>query len=68
MNSIGEASVSLDIILLAYNEAATIETEILSWRRDVLSHFDNATIIVGEDGSLDGTTEILSKLHNFGVI
>ena len=68
MNSIGEASVSLDIILLAYNEVATIENEIMAWRRDVLSHFDNATIIVGEDGSSDGTTEVLSKLHNLGLI
>lgn len=59
---------SLDVILLAFNEVATIEDEILSWHRDVLSHFNNAKLIVGEDGSTDGTTEILSRLHNLGII
>jgi len=68
MSSTKIDNVKLNVILLAYNEADTIESEILSWRQEVISHFDDATLIVGEDGSTDGTHEILKRLHNLGLI
>lgn len=68
MSSTKYEDLKLNVILLAYNEAETIESEILSWHKEVISCFANATLIVGEDGSTDGTHEILAGLHSRGVI
>jgi len=61
---------SVSILLLAYNEARTITSEIESW----IMMLNNAEIeidyeiILVEDGSTDGTTSILENLHQQGKI
>jgi glycosyltransferase involved in cell wall biosynthesis len=52
----------LNIVLLAYNEADTIAAELRTWNSEVLSKIPGSKIIVGEDGSSDGTTEIIQAL------
>lgn len=59
MNEVKTEPVS--IILIAYNEAATIEQEVRAFYR-IVERLPGSELIVAEDGSSDGTSEILRDL------
>ena len=59
---------SVDVLLLAFNEVETIEAEICAWQEEVVGHLPHSRIIVAEDGSTDGTTQLLRRLHTEGRI
>jgi glycosyltransferase involved in cell wall biosynthesis len=52
---------SVSIIITVYNEADTIEDEILDIRSKILSKIPGSELIIAEDGSTDGTREIILK-------
>ena len=52
----------ISLILVAHNEALTIEREILSLHRTIVSKISGSEFVVAEDGSTDGTTEIIKGL------
>ena len=54
----------LSILLPAYNEASQIEQCILEVEETVRNLSDSYEIIVSEDGSTDGTEEIVTKMAN----
>ena len=59
----------VSIIFLAYNEASTIENEVYSFYNEIIKKIPDSEFIIAEDGSTDGTTEILQKLSNeLGII
>ena len=51
------------IILLAHNEAATIQHELRAFQRDVVSRIPGAQFVVAEDGSRDGTPALIEQLR-----
>jgi glycosyltransferase involved in cell wall biosynthesis len=51
----------VSIIITVYNEARTIEDEILNIKSKILSKIPGSELIIAEDGSTDGTQEIISK-------
>lgn len=51
----------VSIIITVYNEAGTIEDEILNIQRKILSKIPGSELIIAEDGSTDGTQEIILK-------
>jgi glycosyltransferase involved in cell wall biosynthesis len=59
----------ISLIFLAYNEAGTIEKEIRSFHKNIIQKLPGSEFIVAEDGSKDGTTEIIQKLvKELGII
>jgi glycosyltransferase involved in cell wall biosynthesis len=60
----------LSLLLLAHNESETIKDEIFAWRGELekLPSSVNWEIVVSEDGSVDGTTELLLDLTSKGFI
>ena len=55
-------------IVLAYNEAETIERELTEFCEKVISKIPGSEFIVAEDGSVDGTSEIIQKLsEKYGI-
>ena len=59
----------VSVILAVYNEAGTIEKEILNIKNVILSKLPGSELIIAEDGSTDGTKEIISKyVRDSGVI
>lgn len=52
----------LSIILPVYNERQTIESVLKSWKKELSSFTFSYTFIICEDGSTDGTKELLKKL------
>jgi glycosyltransferase involved in cell wall biosynthesis len=56
--------VSVSVILLAHNEADTIEQEIREFHRSIVSVIPGAEFIVAEDGSSDGTRERILATAN----
>lgn len=54
---------SVSIVMLVYNEADIIERVIREYYNEVFIKLNNAEFIVAEDGSTDGTKDILLKLE-----
>ena len=52
----------ISIVMLVYNEAEIIEKVIREYYDKVASKLDNVEFIIAEDGSTDGTKEILKRL------
>ena len=53
---------SISIVMLVYNEAEIIEKVIREYYEKVFVKLEDAEFIVAEDGSRDGTKEILARL------
>lgn len=51
----------VSVIINVFNEAAILEKEILEIHDKILSRLPGSELIVAEDGSTDGTKEIISK-------
>jgi glycosyltransferase involved in cell wall biosynthesis len=63
------ASDSFSVIITVHNEAGTIEKEILDINSKILSKLPGSELIIAEDGSTDGTKEIISRyVSDWGVI
>ncbi|MEA2162311.1 MAG: hypothetical protein QOK37_438 [Thermoanaerobaculia bacterium] len=62
----------ITIILLAHNEAASIQAEIAAFREEVLARLPLSELIVAEDGSSDGTRERIEAVqqhyHNLRIV
>jgi len=52
----------VSVLLIAYNEAETIAAEVESFYREVVEKLPGSDLVVAEDGSRDGTSEILREL------
>jgi glycosyltransferase involved in cell wall biosynthesis len=52
----------VSIVLLAYDEAATIERELESFHETIAARLPGSELVVAEDGSTDGTTQIIDRL------
>ncbi len=60
---------SVSVIVNVYNEAETIEAEIRTIHETIVSKIPGSEFIVAEDGSTDGTREIILKLKKeLGII
>jgi glycosyltransferase involved in cell wall biosynthesis len=53
---------TLSVVLLAFNEKDVIEDVVRGCYREIVERFPGAELIVAEDGSTDGTTELLRTL------
>jgi glycosyltransferase involved in cell wall biosynthesis len=58
----GSQLAPVSIVLLAHNEAEVIESVVRGFHEAVVSKLPGSEIIVAEDGSTDGTKEILARL------
>lgn len=59
----------ISLILVAHNEALTVEREITSLQDEIVRRIPRSEFIVAEDGSTDGTTQIVKRLaKELGVI
>lgn len=58
----------INLLLLAHNEIDTIEEEICNWERvlHLLPESMGYKIVVVEDGSSDGTSQLLARYHKLG--
>lgn len=52
----------VSVVLVAYNEVDTIAGEVESFYREVVEKLPGSDLIVAEDGSSDGTSEVLREL------
>ena len=52
----------ISLVIIAHNEAQTIEKEILSLYHKIVMRIPGSEFIVAEDGSTDGTREIIRRL------
>ena len=69
MNRIGEQIDPVTVVINVYNEAETIEAEIRKIYETIVSRLPGSEFIVAEDGSMDGTKEIISRLiKELGII
>ena len=59
----------VSVIVNVFNEAATIEGEVRTIHADIVARLPGSEFIVAEDGSTDGTREIIARLvKELGVI
>ncbi len=59
----------VSVIINVYNEAGTIEAEILDIYNKILAPLPGSELIVAEDGSTDGTKEIIQKyVRKLGIV
>jgi glycosyltransferase involved in cell wall biosynthesis len=54
----------VSIVMLVYNEAEVIEHVVRGFHEEVIRRVPGSEFIVAEDGSRDGTTEILERLRD----
>lgn len=54
----------VSIVMLVHNEAAVIEHVVRGFHREIVSRLPGSEFIIAEDGSRDGTTEILERLRD----
>lgn len=54
----------VSVVLLAYNEVEIIETVVRDFYTKVVSKIPGSELIVAEDGSTDGTKEVLERLQS----
>jgi glycosyltransferase involved in cell wall biosynthesis len=66
VTSLGKDAVSgndpVSLIMVAFNEAETIQAEVLGFHRAIVERLPGSEFIVAEDGSRDRTPEILKEL------
>lgn len=53
---------SLTVVLPVYNECGAIESVVKGIHEEIIRKYPGSTLIVAEDGSTDGTKEILRKM------
>ncbi len=59
----------VSLVFLAYNEIDTIEAEVRDFKAEIVDKLPGSEFIVAEDGSTDGTHEVLQKLQEeIGII
>ncbi len=54
---------SISIVILAHNEVEIIETVVTEFHSKIIEKLPGSELIIAEDGSTDGTKEILSNLQ-----
>jgi len=52
----------VSVVMVAFNEARTIEAEVRQFHDAIVRRLPGSEFIVAEDGSTDGTTQILQSL------
>lgn len=63
------ATTPVSLVFLAFNEAETIEAEVREFHKEIVAKLPGSEMIVAEDGSTDGTSEILQRLsREIGII
>ncbi|MGA2183340.1 MAG: flippase-like domain-containing protein [Bryobacteraceae bacterium] len=59
----------VSVVMVAFNEARTIEAEVLRFHSAIVERLPDSEFIVAEDGSTDGTSAILEQLaRRVGII
>lgn len=59
----------ISLVFLAYNEVDTIEAEVLEFYSEIVVRLPGSEMIVAEDGSTDGTSDILQRLaREIGIV
>ena len=59
----------ISLVFLAYNEIETIEQEVRDFKAEIVDKLPGSEFIVAEDGSTDGTHEVLQRLQKeIGII
>lgn len=64
MQKVNKTVKPISLILVVHQEAETIERVIKDFYEKVISKIPNSQFIICEDGSTDGTKEILTRLKN----
>jgi glycosyltransferase involved in cell wall biosynthesis len=64
-----EGQEPISLVFLAYNEIDTIEDEVREFKAKIVNMLPGSEFIIAEDGSTDGTHEVLQRLQqDLGII